>query len=203
MPLMIILLPESRVFRQDVSQASRVSTGQALFGEGRGRSTLALWLSYFFTLTVMYMLLNWLPTLLLDQGFSKPQAGIVQMLFNIGGTLGSLLGGLLLDRCNPIKVVLAVYAGLLASLAGIGFSVGIVPVATAGFAVGLFVDGGAVGAVCNGPAAGTRLQCGLPASVRLWPSGVWVRLLVPWPQGRSLPPGPVLPVCCWQPRRGW
>ena len=138
-PLMIILLPESRVFRQDASQALRVSTGQALFGEGRGRSTLALWLSYFFTLTVMYMLLNWLPTLLLAQGFTKPQAGMVQMLFNIGGALGSLLGGLLLDRCNPIKVVLGVYAGLLASLAGIGFSVGIVPVATAGFAVGLFV----------------------------------------------------------------
>lgn len=110
-PLMIILLPESRVFRQDVSQALRASTGQALFGEGRGRSTLALWLSYFFTLTVMYMLLNWLPTLLLAQGFSKPQAGMVQMLFNIGGALGSLLGGLLLDRCNPIKVVLGVYAG--------------------------------------------------------------------------------------------
>ena len=138
-PLMIMLLPESRVFRQDVSQALRVSTGQALFGEGRGRSTLALWLSYFFTLTVMYMLLNWLPTLLLAQGFTKPQAGMVQMLFNIGGALGSLLGGLLLDRCNPIKVVLGVYAGLLASLAGIGFSAGIVPVATAGFAVGLFV----------------------------------------------------------------
>jgi len=31
--------------------SARVSTGQALFGEGRARTTLALWLSYFFTLT--------------------------------------------------------------------------------------------------------------------------------------------------------
>lgn len=140
-PLMILLLPESTAFRQqrDNTPGARPSTGQALFGEGRARTTLALWLSYFFTLTVMYMLLNWLPSLLLEQGFSKPQAGMVQMLFNIGGALGSLLGGVLLDRCNAVKVVLSVYAGLLAALAGVGLSVGIVPMAIAGFAAGLFV----------------------------------------------------------------
>ncbi|MCO8310721.1 3-(3-hydroxy-phenyl)propionate transporter MhpT [Pseudomonas mandelii] len=140
-PLMILLLPESSAFRQQQGIASvvRASTGRALFGEGRARVTLALWLSYFFTLTVMYMLLNWLPSLLLEQGFSKPQAGLVQMLFNIGGALGSLLGGVLLDRCNGIKVVLFVYAGLLVALAGVGLSVGIVPMGIAGFAAGLFV----------------------------------------------------------------
>ncbi|MBY8929792.1 MULTISPECIES: 3-(3-hydroxy-phenyl)propionate transporter MhpT [Pseudomonas] len=140
-PLMILLLPESSAFRQqrDTPHGARPSTGQALFGEGRARTTLALWLSYFFTLTVMYMLLNWLPSLLLEQGFSKPQAGMVQMLFNIGGALGSLLGGVLLDRCNAVNVVLSVYAGLLAALAGVGLSVGIVPMAIAGFAAGLFV----------------------------------------------------------------
>ncbi|MBV4463633.1 3-(3-hydroxy-phenyl)propionate transporter MhpT [Pseudomonas sp. SWRI79] len=140
-PLMILLLPESSAFRQQQGTVNveRASTGQALFGEGRARVTLALWLSYFFTLTVMYMLLNWLPSLLLEQGFSKPQAGLVQMLFNIGGALGSLLGGLLLDRCNGIKVVLFVYTGLLVALAGVGLSVGIVPLGIAGFAAGLFV----------------------------------------------------------------
>lgn len=74
-PLMILLLPESNAFRQqlDNTLSARPSTRQALFGEGRAGTTLALWLSYFFTLTVMYMLLNWLPSLLLEQGFSKPQ----------------------------------------------------------------------------------------------------------------------------------
>ncbi|MNF51833.1 4-hydroxybenzoate transporter PcaK [compost metagenome] len=140
-PLMILLLPESSAFRlqQGSARVAHTSTGRALFGEGRARVTLALWLSYFFTLTVMYMLLNWLPSLLLEQGFTKPQAGLVQMLFNIGGALGSLLGGLLLDRCNGIKVVLFIYAGLLAALTGVGLSVGIVPMGIAGFAAGLFV----------------------------------------------------------------
>jgi AAHS family 3-hydroxyphenylpropionic acid transporter len=138
---MILLLPESTAFRQQHKNTAspHPSTRQALFGEGRAPTTLALWLSYFFTLTVMYMLLNWLPSLLLEQGFSKPQAGMVQMVFNIGGALGSLLGGLLLDRCNGIKVVLFVYAGLLAALAGVGLSVGILPMAIAGFSAGLFV----------------------------------------------------------------
>ena len=140
-PLMALLLPESTAFRKQHSATDnlRPSTTQALFGEGRARNTLALWLSYFFTLTVMYMLLNWLPSLLLEQGFSKSQAGMVQMLFNIGGALGSLLGGLLLDRCNKFKVVLFVYAGLLVALAGVGLSIGIVPMSIAGFAAGLFV----------------------------------------------------------------
>ncbi|MCF5607713.1 MFS transporter, partial [Pseudomonas syringae] len=137
-PLMILLLPESSAFKQQTS-AVRHSAVSALFGEGRGRTTVALWVGYFFTLTVMYMLLNWLPSLLIGQGFSKPQAGMVQMLFNIGGALGSLLGGVLLDRCNGIKVVLFVYAGLLAALAGVGLSAGIVPMAVAGFAAGVFV----------------------------------------------------------------
>ena len=140
-PLMALLLPESTAFRKQHSATDnlRPSTTQALFGEGRARNTLALWLSYFFTLTVMYMLLNWLPSLLLEQGFSKSQAGMVQMLFNIGGALGSLLGGLLLDRCNKFKVVLFVYSGLLVALAGVGLSIGIVPMSIAGFAAGLFV----------------------------------------------------------------
>ncbi|EPN38452.1 putative 3-hydroxyphenylpropionic transporter MhpT, partial [Pseudomonas syringae pv. actinidiae ICMP 18807] len=139
-PLMMLLLPESSAFNQQTTAHSvRHSTASALFGDGRARTTLALWAGYFFTLTVMYMLLNWLPSLLIGQGFSKPQAGMVQMLFNIGGALGSLLGGLLLDRCNGIKVVLFVYAGLLLALAGVGFSVGIVPMAAAGFCVGVFV----------------------------------------------------------------
>ncbi len=140
-PLMWVLLPESSAFSQQQGRAAgaRASTAQALFGEGRGRTTLALWLSYFFTLTVMYMLLNWLPSLLLQQGFSKPQAGSVQMMFNIGGALGSLLGGVLLDRYKGSHVVLGVYIGLLAALAGVGLSTGIVPMAVAGFAAGLFV----------------------------------------------------------------
>lgn len=140
-PLLIFALPESRDFREQHqgTAPARESTVQALFGEGRGGATLALWVSYFFTLTVMYMLLNWLPSLLLEQGFSKPQAGTIQMLFNIGGAIGSLLGGVLLDRRGRTGVVLFAYGGVLASLAGLGLASGMLAMAIAGFAAGLFI----------------------------------------------------------------
>jgi len=139
-PLLMVMLPESRDFSAQQSAApTRVSTGHALFGEGRSVTTLALWVSYFFTLTVMYMLLNWLPSLLLEQGFSKPQAGTVQMLFNIGGAAGSLLGGVLLDRYNRTAVVVICYGGLLGALAALGLVSGLAAMAAAGFAAGLFM----------------------------------------------------------------
>jgi AAHS family 3-hydroxyphenylpropionic acid transporter len=140
-PLMLLMLPESAAFsrQQDAASQGRPSTVAALCGEGRTRVTLSLWVSYFFTLTVMYMLLNWLPSLLLGLGFSKPQAGLVQMIFNIGGALGSLLGGVLLDRFRRTPVVLSIYTGLLLALAGIGLSENVAAMAAAGFAAGVFV----------------------------------------------------------------
>ncbi|MDU9397035.1 3-(3-hydroxy-phenyl)propionate transporter MhpT [Pseudomonas sp. zfem003] len=140
-PLMLLMLPESAAFHQQRDQggAVRPSTVEALCGDGRTRITLSLWVSYFFTLTVMYMLLNWLPSLLLELGFSKPQAGMVQMVFNVGGALGSLMGGVLLDRFRRTPVVLSIYTGLLLALAGIGFSGSVASMAAAGFAAGVFV----------------------------------------------------------------
>ncbi|MCY1410881.1 3-(3-hydroxy-phenyl)propionate transporter [compost metagenome] len=104
--------------------------------------TLLLWVSYFFTLMVVYMLLNWLPSLLVGQGFSRPQAGIVQILFNIGGGIGSLLMGLLLDRWRPLGLVALTYAGILAALAGLGMSSSFESMMLAGFAAGFFAIGG-------------------------------------------------------------
>lgn len=140
-PLMLLMLPESAAFhrQRDQGGAVRLSTVEALCGDGRTRITLSLWVSYFFTLTVMYMLLNWLPSLLLELGFSKPQAGMVQMVFNVGGALGSLMGGVLLDRFRRTPVVLSIYTGLLLALAGIGFSGSVASMAAAGFAAGVFV----------------------------------------------------------------
>ncbi|MCO7552536.1 3-(3-hydroxy-phenyl)propionate transporter MhpT [Metapseudomonas otitidis] len=140
-PLMLLMLPESAAFhhQRDQGGSVRPSTVEALCGDGRTRITLSLWVSYFFTLTVMYMLLNWLPSLLLELGFSKPQAGMVQMVFNVGGALGSLMGGVLLDRFRRTPVVLSIYTGLLLALAGIGFSGSVASMAAAGFAAGVFV----------------------------------------------------------------
>ncbi|MFC0665311.1 3-(3-hydroxy-phenyl)propionate transporter MhpT [Azotobacter chroococcum] len=147
-PLLVLCLPESAAFRAQqnarggVSATPRASLWQGLFQEGAAMPTLLLWISYFFTLMVVYMLLNWLPSLLVGQGFSRPQAGMVQILFNLGGATGSLLLGLLLDRWRPLALVALTYAGILAALAGLGLSTVFVSMLLAGFAAGFFAIGG-------------------------------------------------------------
>lgn len=99
-PILWLFLAESAAFRTQqgrlaASPAARASLWDSLFTNGAVMPTLRLLISYFFTLMAVYMLLNWLPSLLVGQGFSGQQAGIVQILFSIGGG-GSLLLGLLL-----------------------------------------------------------------------------------------------------------
>jgi AAHS family 3-hydroxyphenylpropionic acid transporter len=57
----------------------------------------------------MYMLLNWLPTLLQRLGLSRSQASAAQIFFNVGGATGSVLIGFLLDRARRQLTVLMTY----------------------------------------------------------------------------------------------
>jgi len=91
---------------------------------------------------VLYMLLNWLPSLLIGQGYSRPQAGAVQILFNLGGAAGSFLTGRMMDRGHAGRAVLIAYAGMLASLAGLGLSTTFGLILLAGFTAGYCAIGG-------------------------------------------------------------
>lgn len=117
--LLALLLRESPVVRQ-AGAAGPESAISGLFAQGRATATLLLWLSSFFTLAVLYMLLNWLPSLLVALGYDRVQAGYVQILFNIGGAAGSVLSGWLLDRGRPVLLVLGTYLGMLVFLAALG-----------------------------------------------------------------------------------
>jgi len=87
-----------------------------LFGEGRAGNTLLLWAAYGLTLLVMYLLLNWLPTLLHRLGLTRPQASAAQIFFNVGGAAGSVLIGFLLDRSRRLLTVSVTYACMCAAL---------------------------------------------------------------------------------------
>lgn len=70
-PLLMRWLPESAVFAGEKQAAPPL---RALFAPETATATLLLWLCYFFTLLVVYMLINWLPLLLVEQGFQPSQA---------------------------------------------------------------------------------------------------------------------------------
>jgi AAHS family 3-hydroxyphenylpropionic acid transporter len=129
-PLLGLGLPESDAFRRarqesaaPASSASRTPPSGsflALFADGRAGRTVLLWASFLFALLLLYLLLNWLPTLLMSDGFSRIQAAGAQIGFNLGGAFCALLIGYLLGgrlRTCAIIVTFAAMPILLVSLA--------------------------------------------------------------------------------------
>ncbi|MCP3710124.1 aromatic acid/H+ symport family MFS transporter [Paraburkholderia sp. CNPSo 3274] len=94
-----------------------------LFSEGYGVMTLALWVTYFMGLLVIYLLTGWLPTLIKDAGLSITVAANVTAMFQIGGTIGAVLVGWIMDKVRPARVISAAYVGggiCVLALAGVG-----------------------------------------------------------------------------------
>jgi MFS transporter, AAHS family, 3-hydroxyphenylpropionic acid transporter len=111
-PVMAYWLPESGEFRRLQLASSRTSTAAsaallpsmpkrgsfaAIFADGRALPTIWLWLTFFLELLMLYLLLNWLPTLLVGDGLTRTQAAGAQIGFNVGGALAALGIGYLLE----------------------------------------------------------------------------------------------------------
>jgi AAHS family 3-hydroxyphenylpropionic acid transporter len=122
-PVMIVLLPESSLFRQARSAATSVKRQlgvlYTLFDQSRARQTVLLWISFFFTAVMTHLLLNWLPNLMVAKGFTRPQAFLIQIVFNLAAASGSVCLGWLMQR-RPNRLLLFVcFAGLAAALLAI------------------------------------------------------------------------------------
>ena len=115
-PLLLRWLPESPVFQRSAQGVPL----RALLAPGNATATLLLWLCYFFTLLVVYMLINWLPMLLVGQGFSASEAAGVMFVLQFGAACGTLLLGALMDKLSPLWMSLLIYSGMLASLLALG-----------------------------------------------------------------------------------
>jgi MFS transporter, AAHS family, 4-hydroxybenzoate transporter len=109
--------------------------------------TLFLWLTFFMSLLVVYLLSSWLPTLIHSTGASLETAALVTAMFQVGGTLGAVVLGRLMDRFNPHRVLGISYAlaGLFIALVG---SLTAMPwlVALAVLGAGFCISGSQVGA---------------------------------------------------------
>ena len=119
-PLVMLWLRESWMFRAakaEAAQAGRkVNTLKVLFGENRAIASILLWVGMFGTTLVTYLMLNWLPKLLVMGGFSKTDASFIQIFFNVGSAVGSIFLGWLMQRRPRRSILLACYVGLAAFL---------------------------------------------------------------------------------------
>jgi AAHS family 3-hydroxyphenylpropionic acid transporter len=119
-PIMVALLPESSLFRQARAAAAgakqQLGVFYTLFDRSRVRQTILLWISFFFVAVMTHLLLNWLPNLMVAKGFTRPQAFLIQLVFNLGAACGSVFLGWLMQR-RPNRLLLFVcFAGLAAAL---------------------------------------------------------------------------------------
>lgn len=137
-PLLQRWLPESPLFQRSAAGVPL----RTLLAPGNATATLLLWLCYFFTLLVVYMLINWLPMLLVGQGFSASEAAGVMFVLQFGAACGTLLLGALMDKLSPLWMSLLIYIGMLASLLALGTATSLSTMLVSGFVAGLFATGG-------------------------------------------------------------
>jgi AAHS family 3-hydroxyphenylpropionic acid transporter len=116
---------------------------RAVFGEQRAASSAILWVGFFLALSIMYLLLSWLPSLLISRGLTRGDAALVQAAFNIFGAVGSVLTGWLMDQSRWRTIVAVGVFGAtaltIASVAGAPSSL-----------VAWLMLGGALGATVSG-----------------------------------------------------
>lgn len=94
-PCIIALVPNLKPL---ADKADKPSTALALFGEGRAAKTSVMWLCFLTALITQYILLSWLPSLLVSKGLPKPDASLAQMTYNLGSVPGAIIAGMLIDR---------------------------------------------------------------------------------------------------------
>jgi len=128
--------------------ASQLSPVRQLFGGGLFAGTLLLWLSFFMSLLIVYLLTNWMPTLIQQaSGASLAGAAFMAAMYQVGGTIGAIVVGRLMDRFEPHAVLCATYLTGAASVALISLSTTTLGLMTfAVFAAGFCISGGQVGA---------------------------------------------------------
>lgn len=144
-PLMIYLLPESKEYLQAVKNKAvnvvETSFKDILNGQYAGRTVL-LWVSYFFTLMVVYIMLSWLPSLFMGLGFSRQEGSMAQVFFMIGAFFGTIVLGMLIDRYNKVYVVVAMYIGILVGLLSLNSATTLTEIYIAATITGTFTIGG-------------------------------------------------------------
>ncbi|WP_419814296.1 MFS transporter [Glacieibacterium sp.] len=144
-PVLIFALPESAAFiraRAAVTGGDRPGVRSTLFGEGRTPVTLLLWVSYGFTQVVVYLINNWLPTLMVAKGFTPQQAALISAFENSGAVVGCIVLAMIADRGRLREVLAGTYLGISISLVCLASAQGLTPVVVSGIATGFFAIGG-------------------------------------------------------------
>lgn len=91
-----------------------------LFADGRNVGTLTIWTISFLNMIGLYFLSQWLPTLAKEAGLSIQNAVLLGTTLQLGGTIGTIVMGALIDKRGFKPVLLTCFALAAISVALIG-----------------------------------------------------------------------------------
>jgi AAHS family 4-hydroxybenzoate transporter-like MFS transporter len=115
-----------------------------LFDQGRTLTTLLFWIVFFMSLLDLYLLSNWLPTVLNDLGASISVAAAVGAMLQVGGVVGTFTLGNVIDRFS-FRALALTYLIASVAIVAIGFSghsIALITVAI--FCAGFCIVGGQI-----------------------------------------------------------
>jgi MFS transporter, AAHS family, 3-hydroxyphenylpropionic acid transporter len=102
---------------------------------------LLLWLTFLPTLLILYLILNWLPSLVVANGLDRTVAPQASLAFNWASVVGALVFGKLVDRIDARGPLTLAYVGLIGSLLALSNSHGIASTVFLSGAAGFFLLG--------------------------------------------------------------
>lgn len=114
----------------------RAAPIRSLFEEGRGLSTVMIWVAFMTGLFMVYALNSWLTKLMAMAGYSLGSALNFVIVFNVGAIVGAIGGGLLSDKFNIKHVLICFYAVGAISLTALAYTKSIELLFLAVFIVG-------------------------------------------------------------------
>ncbi len=144
LPFMAVILKDKVTSPENVAVIAEPvpAMHEILFKNNTYKQTLPLWVSFFFTLMINYILISWLPNLLMDQGLSKSQAFTVMLVFQVGAVIGTLGLGYLLDRLKLWQMAVIIYTGLFVAVLILFTTHSLALLIVAGVLGGMFSTGG-------------------------------------------------------------
>jgi AAHS family 4-hydroxybenzoate transporter-like MFS transporter len=89
----------------DMPHGKSGSSIAGLFSGDRAVGTILLWITYFMGLLVVYLLTNWLPTLMQQSGVALSLASLVTAMFMFGSTIGTVILGYLMDTKGRYRLL--------------------------------------------------------------------------------------------------
>lgn len=112
-----------------------------LFQDGRAFITLFLWILAFLSLLNIYLLTNWLPTIVHDIGLTFNESAVATAGFQLGGIAGGIVLGMLVDRIGPVRVVSGGYVIGATMIVCASVSRSALPMTIAAFGAGFMIIG--------------------------------------------------------------